>query len=411
MAGNIDEQQVAASARWVSQLGMPLQVEDLPLDTPLPARVLDADGTLLLDAGALLDATRRAQLFQYFRPYGQYALAKDGLDAVPQATVSTYGNEFVEPSDADAGDASPAPTTSTSTDVAQPSDAAQPGGVASGSALEGAPSERKGAAPNGPVPPGGRTTAVSAGPGATSQPDDDAAKAPVEISEMGLSIGNRLGIRLPMGAGRIAYASRLIGVAPHGPLLVMPPTLNQSRLTLSVGETVEVVAVCPRSIYLFTCTVDWLASMPFQYIVLSAPARIRTLRERGAIRSTSRLAVLYTPSGARADEPIDDTRAGDVVKPGLGVAIDISTAGMLLAADAPLGEVGDRMKILFYVEAEGVPIAVDVECDIRSITQRKPARVPSGEWVHGLSFGPLPPTQRLVLKTYVLDRRIDHDRN
>jgi len=247
-----------------------------------------------------------------------------------------------------------------------------------------------------------------------------------------------------MGNGRTAYASRLIGMAPHGPLFVMPPALNQSRLTLTVGETVEVVAVCPRSIYLFTCTVEWLAGMPFQYVVLSAPARIRTLRERRAIRSTARLAVLYTSSppslvdsgkghapqhdattdtlppvendiaraaAAAANAPVDDATASDGVKPGLGVAIDISTAGMLLAADGPLGAVGDRLNILFYVEAEGVPVAVDVECDIRSITQRKPVRVPSGEWVHGLSFGPLPPTQRLVLKSYVLGRRIEHDRN
>lgn len=390
-----DEQHGIAPARRDSQLGNPLQIEDLPVDTPLDIRVLDADGTLLLDIGAVVDTVRRAQLFRYFRPHRPRDATPQAEDGSESGQTSPYGAEFAE-------------TPST-----------------------------------GGLPPDLRV-------GATD--DDDALRVRRAINEMGLSIGNRLGIRLPLGNGGLAYASRLIGVAPHGPLMVMPPVLDHARLKLTVGETVEVVAVCPRSIYLFACTVEWLATMPFHHVVLSPPARIRKLRERRAIRSPARLAVLYTPSkvslldpshkSAPLPSPAPDadvtadatvtsngdasvTAGGDAAEaaanpvadaamreaPGLGVAINVSTFGMLLAADRPLGAVGEQLKINFYVEAEGVPVAVDVEGTIRSVKQTKSKDPSTGDWVHGLAFATLTPTQYLVLKSYVLSLRVEHDWN
>ncbi|MCP1119476.1 flagellar brake domain-containing protein [Robbsia andropogonis] len=374
LATNLGAQQVGAHAQWVSTPGDPLAVDALPVDSPLTLRVMDADGTLLLDIGAILDETRRQQLFRYFKPHGQRN----------QADPPGEGNVLSEPPGAGA-----------------------PAGMGSAAA---------------PPSPAGRVSI-----------DDDPDRAGLAASEMVLSIGTRLGIRLPMGNGRVAYASRL--VAPHGPLLVMPPTLDQARLELKAGETVEVVAVCPRSVYLFVCTVEWVVGKPFQYVVLSPPVRVRKLRERRAIRAAARLAVMYDATDMSKADQVDAVAPPSATQPsatdtapeipdavkdahvtprtlsGLGVAMDISTVGMSLATDCPLGVVGERVNVLFYVEAEGVTVAVEAECGIRTIKLRKAPEDERGQWIHGLAFGPLPPTERLVLKSYVLNLRLESDPN
>lgn len=288
----------------------PLSEEDIPVDKPIDVRVIDEDGTLLLDRGAVLPTLEeRASLFHFFRPH---------CEEVELAAVDD------------------------------------------GESTEDAPVQ-----------------------------NDKVPKArPLRLRDMALSIDTRLGIRLPLGAGKRTYASRLIGLAPHDALFTTPPSLGQERLLVTVGEQVEVLAVSAKAIYLFSSTVEAVCNAPFPYLVLSTPGLIRRVRERRAVRVRSRLAVFYT------------AQVGDVH--GLGVVRDISRLDLSLLAAPGLGDIGASVRLVFYIEMNGLALRIDVASLLRSITPGKTADAPTQ---YGLEFSDLKPDEHTALRNFVIAQR------
>lgn len=218
----------------------------------------------------------------------------------------------------------------------------------------------------------------------------NAASPPVTLEDMHLSIGALLGMRSQIGMGRAMHASRVIGFSPSHTLFVTPPVVGGQPLTLMPGENVEIVAVTTQAVFWFVCTVEAVCTHPFDYLVLSAPGNIRQLRERKAVRVRTHLAVRHG---------IDLT--GHALD-GMGVGCDLSVFGMSLATTAPIGRIGERVRVALQLTTRSVDAEFSAVAVIRN-AQR--GTNPAALCTHGLEFEGLSSDQQLALKAFVFDKQ------
>ena len=287
----------------------PLTPEDVPVGSPLAWRMVHIDGSLLLDAGAVVPTLAdRDFLFEQFEPQCE-------------------------------------------------------------SVIE-----------NGSVIPAGKT-------------EDASTPTTISLADMGLMIGSRLGVR-SAGAVQATYASRLIGLTPNDFIFITSPTAAAGRLSLDPRDTVEVVAVSSRAVFLFTCSVESVHTSPSPYAILSKPRAIRRLRERRAERIKTRFPVIFSTS-TRPNAPLS----------GLGMANDISDLGMALATTLDIGSVGDWIKVRFYLDMHSSTVCVVADSQIRNV--KTSAADADGRVMleYGLEFAELAAESQSVLRNFVLSHR------
>ncbi len=285
----------------------PLKPSDLPIGRPLAWRVVDTDGTLLLDAGAVLPtAADRDFLFEQFEPQRE-----------------DISDNFAAP----------------------------------------------------------------------VEKNDDSPKV-ITLAEMGLTIGSRLGVRGVVDGVHTTYASRMIGLTPNELIFMTMPTSSVGRLSLDPRDTVEVVAVSARAVYLFTCSVESVCPAPYPYVILSKPRIIRRLRERRAERIKTRFPVIFsgTPSEGA---PVS----------GLGIANDISDLGMALSTSSEIGNVGDWLKVRFYLDMHSTTLCIEADSEIRNVKATDADTDGRLSFEYGLEFAELPLEQRHGLRNFVLSHR------
>ncbi|WP_233857110.1 flagellar brake protein [Paraburkholderia sp. HD33-4] len=213
---------------------------------------------------------------------------------------------------------------------------------------------------------------------------------PVTLEDMHLTIGALLGMRSQIGMGRAMHASRVIGFSPSHTLFVTPPVVGGQPLMPMPGENVEIVAVTTQAVFWFVCTVETVCTHPFDYLVLSAPGNIRQLRERKAVRVRTHLAVRH---GIDLTGPALD---------GMGVGCDLSVFGMSLATSAPIGRIGERLRVALQLTTRSVDTEFSAVAVIRNV---QTGTTPAALCTHGLEFEGLSPEQQLALKAFVFDKQ------
>jgi len=221
---------------------------------------------------------------------------------------------------------------------------------------------------------------------------EDASTPIISLADMGLMIGSRLGVR-SAGAVQATYASRLIGLTPNDFIFITSPTAAAGRLSLDPRDTVEVVAVSSKAVFLFTCSVESVHTSPSPYAILSKPRAIRRLRERRAERIKTRFPVIFSTS-TRPNAPPN----------GLGMVNDISDLGMALATGLDIGSVGDWIKVRFYLDMHASTVCVVANSQIRNV---KTSTAEAGHAMneYGLEFAELPAESSSVLRNFVLSHR------
>ncbi|SAL59069.1 type IV pilus assembly protein PilZ [Caballeronia peredens] len=226
-------------------------------------------------------------------------------------------------------------------------------------------------------------------------PDDEAASdRPPTLEDIGLTIGARVGLRGTGGTGSAMYASRVIGFSTprrngERSLFVTQPLMaGFDPLDLAVGEQVDLVALTGRGVFRFACTVDATCREPFNYAVLSAPGAIRRLRTRKFARMPTRLAAHFSADG-------DSAGARH-----LGRVSDISPYGMSLTVAQPTAHIGDRLKLSFQFNTDGVDVKIDTIAIVRHVGTPDPVNHSAA---YGLEFESLEPSQRIALKSFMAE--------
>jgi Flagellar protein YcgR/PilZ domain len=220
------------------------------------------------------------------------------------------------------------------------------------------------------------------------------------LDNMKLKIGAQLRIRPPAQTGFGVVVSHLIGFAPNQSLFVTQPRDSSHDVRLIFGERLEILHVGQRAVFDFVCTVDAACKIPFDYLVLSAPAHIRRLRARNATRMHLMRPVLYRTGPS--DQPL---LPGPCT--GLSMMLDLSAQGLSLLAPQALAEVGEHMRVAFQFQTDGATLGVDAPVAVRNLRpQREKAPGSAHQMIHGLEFRELDAPTRLALRCMVLERSL-----
>ncbi|ODP32079.1 flagellar brake protein [Pandoraea sp. ISTKB] len=224
---------------------------------------------------------------------------------------------------------------------------------------------------------------------ATQVPTDNTAPAATgstppqyALTDLNLRPGDWLQIQLPPGAGSQRVRTRVIGHAPNQMLFVTAPTGRAAPPTLQASERLELWTFSGEDIYHFVCTVERVERLPFDYIVLSAPAQIR----RKVLRRSQRVPAKLVASVGVADAQH------------LALLQDVSAEGVSLLADAALGAPGDSVKLAFRVRVGDIDMPIEATGTIRGVQQGDDGHL------HGIELPALEPSHYVVLKCYVYER-------
>ncbi|PTD98949.1 hypothetical protein EIL82_18310 [Pandoraea apista] len=203
------------------------------------------------------------------------------------------------------------------------------------------------------------------------------------LTDLNLRAGDWLQIQLPPGAGSQRVRTRVIGYAPNQMLFVTAPTGRAAPPTLQASERLELWTFSGEDIYHFVCTVERVERVPFDYVVLSAPAQIRRKVLRRSQRVPAKLVASVTMGEARH----------------LALLQDVSAEGVSLLADAPLGAPGDSIHLAFRVRVGDIDMPIDATGTIRGVQQSD-----DGSHLHGIELPVLEPAHYVALKCYVYER-------
>ncbi|WP_186063011.1 PilZ domain-containing protein [Burkholderia gladioli] len=168
---------------------------------------------------------------------------------------------------------------------------------------------------------------------------------------------------------------RLLGVHPAGPLFVRP--LQPRAVDLTPGEAIEAMAIGQSAVYWFTAFVEAVAFEPAPYLILSAPGKLKRVRERRAAR--------YVLSGVQ----------------GMGLVPDLSASGLSIAADRELGKAGESVRVALPVAAgDGEVEALALAGTLRGLTHQ-PEAAPA--WLHHVALDAMAEADLMRLKAALFD--------
>nr|WP_284700777.1 flagellar brake protein [Robbsia betulipollinis] len=225
--------------------------------------------------------------------------------------------------------------------------------------------------------------------------EENAGAQDLTLTNMGLAIGSRLGVKSGIGSAMSPYASRVIGITPGELIFITVPASSAGRLALEPRDIVEVVAVSARAVYLFVCNVEAVCPSPTPYVILSKPRIIRRLRERRAERIKIRIPAIF--SGApRPDGPAAS---------GLGLANDLSDLGMALATPTAIATLGDTISVRFYLDMHSSTICIEAASTVRNVKPLLDDNDKQTGYEYGLEFAQLPIESKLALRNFALSRR------
>lgn len=178
------------------------------------------------------------------------------------------------------------------------------------------------------------------------------------------------------------YTARFIGYIKNRTVLVTMPIVDDKYVLIRDSQMFIVRAFSGKKAYAFSAFVVKSVHSPHPYLHLSYPKELScaTIRHRARI-----------PVSIIAAVSMNDQEEGVAA-----VIADMSLGGASANIKHPFGEVGQRGRIKFKINAVGETVFVDLGIILRSI-------VPSdngGGCKHGYEFTDLSTHDRLVLSAY-----------
>jgi c-di-GMP-binding flagellar brake protein YcgR len=178
------------------------------------------------------------------------------------------------------------------------------------------------------------------------------------------------------------YTARFIGYIKNRTVLVTMPIVDDKYVLIRDGQIFIVRAFSGKKAYAFSAFVVKSVHSPHPYLHLSYPKELScaTIRHRARI-----------PVNIIASVSMDNQKENVAA-----IIADMSLGGASANIKHPFGEVGQRGRIKFKINAVGETAFVDLAIILRSI-------VPSdngGGCKHGYEFTELSTHDRLVLSAY-----------
>jgi c-di-GMP-binding flagellar brake protein YcgR len=242
---------------------------------------------------------------------------------------------------------------------------------------------------------GGRTAAEPNTPASksaeqgTATEKNDAQVERVVMDEIRWQVGETFFLH-QQGAS-VRYTARFIGYIKNRTVLVTMPIVDDKYVLIRDGQMFVVRAFSGKKAYAFSAFVVKSVHSPHPYLHLSYPKELScaTIRHRARI-SVSVIAAVSLDGQ-------EDTSAA--------VINDMSLGGASASIKHPFGEVGQRGRIKFKINAVGETVFMDVCTILRSISPVENG----GGCKHGYEFVDLSTHDRLVLSAYFHQAEVERN--
>jgi c-di-GMP-binding flagellar brake protein YcgR len=242
---------------------------------------------------------------------------------------------------------------------------------------------------------GGRTAAEPSTPASksaeqgTATETNDAQVERVVMDEIRWQVGETFFLH-QQGAS-VRYTARFIGYIKNRTVLVTMPIVDDKYVLIRDGQMFVVRAFSGKKAYAFSAFVVKSVHSPHPYLHLSYPKELScaTIRHRARI-SVSVIAAVSLDGQ-------EDTSAA--------VINDMSLGGASASIKHPFGEVGQRGRIKFKINAVGETVFMDVCTILRSISPVENG----GGCKHGYEFVDLSTHDRLVLSAYFHQAEVERN--
>jgi len=207
----------------------------------------------------------------------------------------------------------------------------------------------------------------------------------IAMEVLGLRPGGMLTVRLTAGAGQSKGAARVIGYSPQRHLLITMPA-DSGRAVMPVkDELLEIHAFSGEGIASFECTVMAVCRIPFEYVVLSPPRRIKNRTLRKSLRVRANVVGKMLVSGE---------------SPRMIHISDISTTGASFRCAHRLEVSGAPARLRFRVKTRDYHSELVAAALIRS---EKPADLPN-IYQYGVEFIELVAAQKMLLQCFIYEQ-------
>lgn len=173
--------------------------------------------------------------------------------------------------------------------------------------------------------------------------------------------------------------------AIEGKGLMLAPPPGQKMPLMTPGARYAVQGFTGQHDFSFDADAVGTFDTPFAYTLLTWPETVKARLVRQALRVPTLLPAQLSPLAGQKGEPQSAS------------VIDLSASGALVETAHPIGGAGDALRISFVVESEGERAQITTEA---LICHHSRLDNPGRERL-GLSFRPLPKTERLMLSVYL----------
>ncbi|MEK7414297.1 MAG: flagellar brake protein [Planctomycetota bacterium] len=214
------------------------------------------------------------------------------------------------------------------------------------------------------------------------------------FAEMNLKVGDRLQIQPPAQLSPERFIVKLIGYLNNVSLLVTAPfDANGQHLQLIEGENLVVRVFASQNAFGFSCTIEKICRLPFDYLHLSFPSEVQGM----VIRKSPRVRTKIIASVST--DQVDSAPA---------IIANLSATGAMLDARRELAQKGDFVKLSFRVNLHNTEAYLTVNTVVRAVFTDETLDGGAVFTHHGLEFVDLPANDRMILQSMIYQQMIEH---
>jgi c-di-GMP-binding flagellar brake protein YcgR len=216
----------------------------------------------------------------------------------------------------------------------------------------------------------------------------------MDYSDLKMQVGEMLQLQARDGEDSRRMQVKLIGYLPGVSLLVTTPKVGDKVMIIREGQPYVVRMMIGNRIVGFATTVLRSCARPFPYLHLAYPGEVEQITVRKAQRV--RVKLFASLKNANPDFQFEKRRTATIV--------DMSTAGALMVANQPLGEVGDAVTVNCALKIGGAEKLLSVPAFIRNVHVGPSEEHGEGSYYHGLEFAVKDQQDAFILHGFVYEQ-------
>lgn len=234
--------------------------------------------------------------------------------------------------------------------------------------------------------------------GSARQIAPDQGNTRFSFDDMKLKVESRLLIEPPIALGRDRLPIKVLGYLKGVSLMVTAPIgADGLRLQLMEGEKVVVRSFCGQNAFAFSCNIQRVIKIPYEYLHLSFPDDIQGIVVRKAPRIKTRIIATVSDDSDGAGAPLS------------ALISNISADGLALDSKHPLGNKGDTLRMAFRVKLHRIDASLTLKGMIRAVLNEGDDRQSAPDIIrHGIEFQNLQPNDQVILQSMIYQQIIEN---